>query len=882
MKYNKVNKVIAITLLILTLINYMPIRTYAHNAYFFQVLIDENTMLYMGNVVKDKNPWNKPESNHIEAKLWDYPGGRLTTNYDSFDESSNGKSSMPFTFPPKAQERKLGLEVLNSVTSKDIDRAFEIMNTLVPNLNDILIIINDGEKYESVEELIDVSEKVIINESGGTYNGWNVKYIEGGDKVVVSKGDEEYEFIARMKKGYLSPELEDGSKSRVYNPEFDYSDSEYDDYISIGMIAMQGNYAYEIKGHLAENAGEYTKPGTLEVKLAELLTDFTNGVRSLLGLQSIDELVYNKKTRSTDRYYGGIMPVEWMKKATTFHMIFQGITWVIISVAILKLLFTKNLSTINPAMRVSLMEGIKNLIMTGFLLISVFLVINTLINVNEKLVSIFSTTAPDYSGFTGVSNDYKTLSGAFLQLYYLFITIYLNFVYIIRALTIAILIASAPLFIVSIAFGQKSKALFESWIRELIANIFLQSIQAFVLSMLLNIQIGARGIELAVVSFALIPITKWFKSLIIGNNGGITEQIGGNVLSTATSAAGSFIGATIGSKAKSRDSEQQYANTDNNIQTKDSSKIPGIRQNPERKEHSTVTPNANTTLDSVKKMEVDLNDANNVITSNESGISTDTVKTESSNYEKLSNRLFKNAGSFEKGDGKQLINTLGKATLKTAAGAAKIGTGAAMTMAMGGITGNAKAGISLMSSGFSTISDAGKEAIGEVSTAAKKAINTANFKIHPDLNGNILGIERTSSGNIVVHRDKEKVAEDGLIEVNKTSDNNVAFTYNRERLSEVNKQNLSKIEEAYKNQDAEYLKLRGIEKVTTRKDGNITVHYNQHGQKRLGFMDIYQTGNRIVETKAPGQKLHTDIIYDLNDIPPAPPILGSGSIRSNK
>lgn len=882
LKNKIINRVIILTLLVLMLINSVPIKTYAHDAYFFQVLIDENSMLYMGNVVKDKNPWYKAESNHIEAQLWKYLGGSLTTTYENLEGDNNGKSSMPFTFPPKSHERKLGLEVLNSVTSKDIDRAFEIMNTLVPTLNDILLIINDGKKYKSVEELIDVSEKVIINESGGTYNGWNVKYIDGGDKVVVSNNDtgESYEFIARMKKGYLDETLEDGRKSPVYNPEFDYSDSGYDDYISLGMIAMQGNYAYKVKGHLAKDMGEYSKPGTLEVKISELLTDFTNGIRSLLGLQSIDELLYNKRTRSTSKYYGGIMPMEWMEKATTFHMIFQATTWIILTVAILKLLFEKNLSTINPAMRVSLMDGIKNLIITGFMLISVLLVINTLININEKIVSIFATTAPDYGGFTGISNDYQTFAGAFLQIYYLFISIYLNFVYIIRALTTAILIAAAPIFIATIAFGNKSKTLFEAWIRELVANIFLQSFHAFVFSIFLNIQMGTRGIETAVISFALIPTTNWFKGLIIGNSGGVVGQIGSNIFSTATSAVGGFVGATMGSKAGKgggKGSESHYANTGDNIKTKDSSKIPGVRENPERREHSTTPPNINTTLDSVSKMETDLKDFADVSSYSSSNDGNDNINVESSNYEKLSNRFFKDTGNIEKGDGKGFAKSMGKAALKTAAGAAKVGTGAALTMAMVGATEDAKVGINLMNSGFRTMKNAGKETAGEVATFGKKAINTALEKIHPNQNGNILGIERTSSGNTVVHRDKAKVAENGVVDVVKTSDNNVAFTYNREKLSEVNRQYLSKIEEAYKNQDMEYLKRRGIEKVTTRGDGNITVHYNKHGQENLGFIDIYQAGNRIVETKSPGQKLHTDIIYDIDNIPLAPPTLGGGS-----
>lgn len=901
--YNKrINKVILITLLTLILINSISIKTYAHDAYFFQVLIDENTMQYVGSVVKDKNPWHQFESKHIEAELWEYDGGSLTTRYDNLEGTTDGKSSMLFTFPPKAQTRWM-VQTLNNVSGKDIERAFEIANTLVPVLNDVLSIINNGEKYESIEELISVSEKVIINNStsGVTHNGWHIRYSDSEHSKIILKNDntkEEYEFIASMRKGYLHPTLEDGRKSPVYDSNLDYSDNNYTDIITLGMIAMQGNYTYMVKGHLAEDAGEYTKPGTLELKLAELFTDFINGIRSMLGLNDMNELIFNRGTRETSRYYAGIMPTDWMKKATQFHMIFQAITWTILAVAIVKLLFEKNLSTVNPnpAMRISLMEGAKNLIITGFMLVSVFLLINTMIDLNHKIVAIFASTAPDYTKITGISSNYKTFAGVFIQLYYLFITIYLNFVYIIRALTTAILIACAPFFIVTIAFGSKSKGLFEAWARELVANIFLQSFHAFVFSMFTNIQMGTRGVELAVISFALIPTTNWFKGLIVGNSGGIAGEMGVKAFTTATSAVGGFTGALLGNKGRfggegQNDKSSYYnSNTEDNIKTKSSSNIPGARTNPERREHSTNTPDMNTTFDSVKKMETDLNntmDESNIksgtdITENIDGptdSTSDAGKTvESTNYEKLSNRFFKNTDDLQKGDGKESAKKMGKAAWGAAVGAAKLGTGAALTMTIGGVTGDVRTGARLMSSGAGNLKEAGKEAIGGISTIGKKSINTLHSKIHSDQGGNILGIERTSSGNTVVHRDKARVAEDGLIDVVKTTDNNVAFTYNKGKLSSTHREYLERVEEAYKNKDFEYLRQRGIEKVTIRGDGATTVHYNDYGQRRLGFIDIYQAGNRIVETKEPGQKLHTDIIYNIDDTPPRPPKLGGGDL----
>lgn len=832
MKYIKFNKVISIILIAIFFINFMPIDSFAHDAYFFQVLMDENTMTFMGNIVPDRASTFNHEKKHIEAQLYD----------------TNGKDPMFFTFPSFEVKKP----TKNNVTSKDIDRAYEIRDTLIPNLNEILKIVNDGNKYDSIVDLKDAAQGISTD---GQYNGWTIEYNDSENNVTITKGDKSYTFLYRMIKGYNSSTLEDGRKSPIYVPNVYNQDTKY---IAIQEIIEQAVYAFDEFEHLAEHAGEYNKPGTLEVKLSEFMTSVINGIRSLLGLYGLDEMVYNKGIRDTRGFYGGIMSNEWMEKTMTFHMIFQAIAWIILTVAIVKLLFQRNLATINPAMRVSLIDGIKDLLITGFMLIALFVLINTVIKINERLVAIFATTIPDYAGFTGINNDYQTFAGSIMQLYYLFITIYLNFVYIVRGITLAVLIASAPFFVVSIAFESKGKKLFTSWMKEFIGNLFLQTFHAFILSMFLSIQMSTRGIELAIISFALIPLTKLFKSLIVGQSGDMSSQL------SSSAVGGLTMGVMAGMGGRSRGSRESSgggssnsssgdsSNNSGGVRTKNSSDIPGSSQNPERREHSTGIPDKKNTSDALNRMETDLKGGGNA---------------EDNNYTRLSNKI---DGSKEeltmKDVGKSALGTLGVAK-DIAVGAGKVAIGATATMALGGEAGGRfiRSGMQSIGSGFGNVTSGGKKAFSGTVSAGKRWVD--GLKI--EKGGNILGAETLESGDTVIHRDKTMLKHDGLNDVKKTSEGNIAMTYNRNSLSSENQQYLDKIETAYKN--GTDLKGLGIETVSKNNNGNTVVHYNQHGANQLGFKDMYMTsGNRVVETKGKEHGLNTNLVLNLDNAKKAP------------
>lgn len=555
------NKKIITILVVMIIIGMLPVKTYAHNAFFLQALIDEDTMQYYGAVVNDKANFTNSEKKHIEASLGNFSeikdftlsgassgamgvyqdpddddeveefkpdGGR----YKDFDKKNNGKSSMVFTFPPKEIRRPSK----NNASAKDSQRAFEIRDTLIPNINEVLYLINDSKPYDNIEELITASE-YIDGSSKTTDNGWDISY--SGDMINISKGNRSFDFVYKMSKGYTDSKFSTGEKSYVYNSKYDYSDDVSD--ITMKDLIVQANYTALVKGVLVDQAGEYTKPGTIEQKLSEFIISAVDGLRNFLGLYNIQELVYNEGVRGRSRFYYGVLPYEWLAIALAFHSIFKGIALLMVVVSFIRLIMMREIATVNPSKRITLRNGIIDIFATAVLLGFNLTLIYAMMLINSKIVDVFAATIPETGGMLGAmtgNQTHFTFAGAIMKAYYLFIGLYLNGVYIYRSFTTMVLIASAPYYIAQISFGDKKKQSFGMWWKELFANIFIQSFHAFILSMFAMVQGQVRGIELALISFALIPLTKKLRSFMLGGTG-ISDELGmAPILAGAGLAAG--------------------------------------------------------------------------------------------------------------------------------------------------------------------------------------------------------------------------------------------------------------------------------------------------------------------------------------------------------
>ncbi len=164
------------------------------------------------------------------------------------------------------------------------------------------------------------------------------------------------------------------------------------------------------------------------------------------------------------------------------------------------------------------METLQKLFLVGFLLVSIIPLTQLMTTINNSIVDIFATQV-DWSDGGRVANNSGTIAGLVVELFYFIANLYLNFVYIMRSIMIAILVATGPFFVVTMAFTVKGKGLFDNWSKELIANVFLQAFHAFSFAFILNVQGASRGIEELVIACSLVPLTEFFRTMIFGQSG---------------------------------------------------------------------------------------------------------------------------------------------------------------------------------------------------------------------------------------------------------------------------------------------------------------------------------------------------------------------------
>lgn len=339
--------------------------------------------------------------------------------------------------------------------------------------------------------------------------------------------DSENTFIWAMPKGYLSP-VDGTVLSESQNPwgvgGTQSSNNQGDSvWLTIFSLAEYANAQAQFAGYTTAQA-EGENQSFIENELYNIIMGLYSGLLNLLKLSTITELIYEK----------GTMTNSWWNQVLKYHLIFQIVAWMMLIVAVAKILIQINFSTVNPTVRMSIMDTGQKLLTVGFALALCIPFIRMLEDLNYLIVNIFKTQVISEGDIiSGMS-----IAGIVILLGYFSITFTMNCIYIMRSIMIALLTASAPLFITSMAFsGPKQKGLMDNWIKEISANIFMQAIHAFTFAFLWDIMDNSRILIRLVIYFSLLPIVDSFRSLIFGQAGSFAVNQG----QKASQAVGGFI-----------------------------------------------------------------------------------------------------------------------------------------------------------------------------------------------------------------------------------------------------------------------------------------------------------------------------------------------------
>lgn len=307
--------------------------------------------------------------------------------------------------------------------------------------------------------------------------------------------------------------------------------SDSTEYIHWGTLAVEAfvNYSSDDKLQVTvDNVYEGT-PSMIESALAGVFGAIADFIANALGLWNFDELIFNSGIRGTTSYVGGAFPSSWQPIIWTFFFISEVAAIIILLYAIIYNVGKKALSTVDPVARASAIEQIKYLFIVAFLLAVIPFVIPLLMNVSAELTGMFHDALGGKTAearFQKLATNSGGLGSAITYLVYLGALLYFNVFYVFRALALGLMTILAPLFVVMMALSENKRQLALAWFREFCANLFIQPLQALMLSFILLIPDSGRNIDSIVMAYVMIPLTNLLRQLFFGHSGGLADQIG--------------------------------------------------------------------------------------------------------------------------------------------------------------------------------------------------------------------------------------------------------------------------------------------------------------------------------------------------------------------
>lgn len=482
------------------------------------------------------------------------------------NETGTDSINLVMSFPGNTKSDSIFVHTAS--TANDTARAALVSNSLVYDLNAAFkFVYGDahgnytpaGETLEDKVGAYKTAMKSFLSAvPGGSCNGASFtegtgNSPEGEDNkfITITKGEESRTFQYSMKKGYIN------GPANANLIQYSGYDAEY---IHWGHFAVEAfiNYSNEDEKLQVTPDNVYNStPGALEKVFADMLDSLCNSIESMLGLWNFDQLIFNEGIRGTQTYAGGIFPTSWQSYIWTFFLISELAAVGILLYSIIVNIGKKALSTVNPIARASAISQIESLFFVAIALGLLPIVIQLLIDVSFNLTGMFADAlggATAQQRFAILTTGSGALGAVITRIIYLGSVIYFNFFYGIRALTVAFLIITAPIFISCVGVSEKKKMLAETWAREFAANLFIQPLQALMMAFILLLPATGRTFDAIVLAYAMIPLTHMVRGLFFGSAGSFAHQLAdkgrGKTMQTlgraGMTAGGVAVGAMVG------------------------------------------------------------------------------------------------------------------------------------------------------------------------------------------------------------------------------------------------------------------------------------------------------------------------------------------------
>lgn len=529
-------RLFTILLIFLMCVGFM-VPTHAYELVYIQTSIDPAQWEILGSVIQA----NVPVSRHS-------PEFRRIPADDLNDLAGGGNSVNEFNYKIEALKNDDG----------DLERNLGIANNvaqagILTNLgwfeedNRVLSFPTKQEKRddstpEQYEEALKITNELIM----GLNQAFNAYITEKG----YVKTDDAGAYLDKMVK-FLEQCSVVGDECRFQDNGNDFSvkwkmQKSDGKWISWGAIVYEAFYNYCLEGEEAVTANnvyaDITNENILVTGIVWVFNSLLNGIRSMLGLWSLDELIFNKGLRQAS-YIGGIFPASWEPTMWTLFTVFEIFGAAILMIGIIVSVVHKLLSTTNFIERMHLMERMQNLIVCAVVLALLPFALRIIMSLCNSLTQICCALIPtDASGeprkinylIRHFASSNGTLAGIVGQCMSLGIDIYFNFYYAIRSFSVLVLIIISPILICGICLSPSRKQQAMQWSRELLAFIVMQPIHAFCMVLILVLQSSNHAFDNIIILYALIPLSQTIKSLLVGHTSGFAEQTADRAKRTTT------------------------------------------------------------------------------------------------------------------------------------------------------------------------------------------------------------------------------------------------------------------------------------------------------------------------------------------------------------
>ena len=369
---------------------------------------------------------------------------------------------------------------------------------------------------------------------------------QGSDyiKARTTNGDIYY-LLVRIPKGYVP--ITGRSLPRNL-PQLTSSDDAA--FVNWDMLTVEAFNKFLLEGDNADNSMNVyaSAPTQMENVLVKLFASLLTGIKSALGLWKIDDLIYNTGLRGSSSYVHGVFPTSWEPVIWMFFVLTELVAILSLLYSIVNNVLKRATSTMNYMGRLHAWEQVKDIIVVALTLALLPVALQILLSLSYNLTGILESAL---QGETIVnlrnvaSAGSGTLAGIVVQVLFFGIDVYYNFFYLLRSLTVAVLIVIAPICVVSATFDNKRKAMVTNWSKELLANIFIQPIHALVFAIILLFPVGTHAFDNIMLFYATIPFTSVIRGLFFGSAGSWGEQAAGRAKNFTTGVASGIAGGAL-------------------------------------------------------------------------------------------------------------------------------------------------------------------------------------------------------------------------------------------------------------------------------------------------------------------------------------------------